>query len=306
MSSSPLDLFAGSLKQIEQVMTAKSNELTIREEAVSARETKLKLLLDCDYASQGQILIRVGTQIFYTTATILTSIKDSYFSGMLNPNFAVDQKTQKNEIKKEKLDDDDDDVQEIKKVREYFIPRDPDSFRYVLEYLTYGELFSEIDQGTLKKLAVDADYYMLPKLKICLLPKRGISTSRLCSWTSEQKGTTIYRKWTTPVIESKTMGIELQTDQEKFLSPKGGVYRVTVRINGSSSGANSDHISLHLNGSGSGPRAFVGMNTGYYSSFHLNEIVTLAAGQFFQVYQIINSNNLTGQNDNALTIELIE
>jgi hypothetical protein len=48
----------------------------------------------------------------------------------------------------------------------YFIARDPTSFQYVLEFLTYGSLLSDIqDEGVLKKLIADADFYQLPALQ---------------------------------------------------------------------------------------------------------------------------------------------
>ncbi len=48
----------------------------------------------------------------------------------------------------------------------YFIARDEGIFEYVLEYLIYGELVTTIDKpSTLKKLQMDADFFLLPGLK---------------------------------------------------------------------------------------------------------------------------------------------
>jgi len=101
--------------------------------------TILELL---DKKSKGFIKLRVGNELFITKASVLNSVKDTFFQGLLNHET-------------ERINDD-----------EYFIPRDNVSFRYVLEFLSYGKLLSQItDIGVLQKLVDDADYYLISNLK---------------------------------------------------------------------------------------------------------------------------------------------
>ncbi len=54
----------------------------------------------------------------------------------------------------------------------YFIPRDGYVFQYVLEYLLYGQLLGFYSIEMLRKLEIDADFYLLPQLKEAVIEKR--------------------------------------------------------------------------------------------------------------------------------------
>jgi len=129
------------------------------------------------------------------------------------------------------------------------------------------------------------------------------SLPRVASWKTTQTMTTGHKNWNTPDMEAKTL-VTLGGDNYTFTIQKAGIYRISCKVNGSTSGANSDHIALYVNGA-QVSRSFVGMNTGYYAAFHLNEVVRFAAGSTFSIYQQINSNNLGSAIDNSLCIELI-
>lgn len=92
-------------------------------------------------SSDDTIVIRVGQDIFHTTSAVLLCHPETYFHGMLSGNF-------------KKQED-----------GSYFIARDGESFKYILEFMTYGRLCSAIhDRGLLRKLLVDADFYGLSTL----------------------------------------------------------------------------------------------------------------------------------------------
>ncbi len=142
-SDTVLSSFALNIQKVlEEAIATKSKELDEREKIVAKREKIVDHILENDN-TKGQVTIQVGNQEFITTAGILKSVKDSFFCGLLNPQFASGESK-----------------------NHFFIPRDPKIFEYVLEYLTYGTLFSEVPtDGLLLKLAADADFYLLPDLK---------------------------------------------------------------------------------------------------------------------------------------------
>jgi len=93
---------------------------------------------------QGKICVEVGAEKFLTTAEVLSgkghpdaSARDSYFTALLSGRWCSS----------------------------LFIARSPESFRYILEYLTYHCLHScPKDATTLALLAQDADFYGLREL----------------------------------------------------------------------------------------------------------------------------------------------
>ncbi len=138
-----LDGFAHNLqKLIELTLAEKSNALDTKEKELQEREAKVEKVLGTLAKGLGNVVLRVGDRLFYTSADILLSRRDSYFAGMLNKDFHQAE----NGI--------------------YFIPREAQIFEYVLEFLIYGKMVSTIDnENILKKLIIDADFYLLPELK---------------------------------------------------------------------------------------------------------------------------------------------
>jgi len=95
----------------------------------------------------------------------------------------------------------------------FFIARDGETFKYVLEHLTYGQIISEIDESMLKKLEVDAKFYILPRLQteVALLKKQVVKQDGKDVGISSKLGeiTSIFEKY-----------ISLQKIQEQCLKEK--------------------------------------------------------------------------------------
>jgi len=92
---------------------------------------------------EGKVVVKVGNKEFHTTSDILCSKDDgSYFSALLR--FPGKRESDGS----------------------FFIPREPELFDYVLEFLIHGRLFPIKDERLLLKLAEEANYYALPTLGI--------------------------------------------------------------------------------------------------------------------------------------------
>jgi len=113
------DFGTGLQKLIDETVKTKMNEIDEREKALIEREKKMQQFFESNH-TKGQIRIRVGDRLFYTTSDVLLSQKDSYFSGLLNPQFAKPE----------------DGI--------FFIAREAAVFEFVLEYLLYGQLVSNL------------------------------------------------------------------------------------------------------------------------------------------------------------------
>jgi len=291
--------FTGGLKELlEKTLAEKLNDIETREKVVSERESKVnKILKAVETIKGGPVSLRVGQKVYVTTRDVLLSSEDSFFQGLLNPKFL-------REPVKGGLDD----SKDVPKTSELFIPRDGDVFAFVLEYLTYGKLISnEMSESTLAKLEIDADYYLLPALKkqVKYLREGNTETKSangsVCVWYTTLQMTNGYKSWNTPGLQNNSCGLVFN-GTDTFTSTKGGTYRVCVRVNGSTSGANSDHVAIHVQGVAL-HRCFGGLNTGHYATFHLNEIIQVNTGGRVQIYQQINSNNLAETLDNSVSFE---
>ncbi|XP_065659391.1 uncharacterized protein LOC136083710 [Hydra vulgaris] len=135
---------------LSKALETKGKELDERETTLNEKEAQLKLREDYldnifsnHFEKNQRVSVQVGNCNFETTFDVLLSHSNSYFH--------VFEWT-----KEKKLAD---------APSKIFIPRDPQTFRFVLEYLTYGKLFSQInDPGLLKLLKCDAQFYGLPEL----------------------------------------------------------------------------------------------------------------------------------------------
>eukprot|EP01129_Flabellula_baltica_P004147 TRINITY_DN1417_c0_g1_i1.p1 TRINITY_DN1417_c0_g1~~TRINITY_DN1417_c0_g1_i1.p1 ORF type:complete len:291 (-),score=62.73 TRINITY_DN1417_c0_g1_i1:24-896(-) len=126
---------------IESAVTDRISSLDERERVIEQREEKVDAVLKA--FPSGIVTLNVGGEIFMSSTDILTSIQDTYFCGLLSQN-----------------------ADKVEAQEALFIPRCPVVFRHILDYLTYGEFDEGIqDPFLLKKLVVDADYYLLEELK---------------------------------------------------------------------------------------------------------------------------------------------
>lgn len=147
------EIIASFSQDVHQALTkaldTKGKELDAREKSVNKREEKLKAREEhlnrifTNHNGKQRVIVQVGNSSFETTYDILLSCPDSYFH--------IFQWTKENEL--------------VESPDSVFIARNPTTFGYVLEYLTYGELHSELsDKGLLNMLIADAKFYALPKL----------------------------------------------------------------------------------------------------------------------------------------------
>jgi len=278
-SSTESDLFGGfqnSLKTIfDETLSQKTKQIDQREKLVSEREAKLAHFDKELQKIKGKIKLQVGSVIYHTTASTLLKYKDSYFHGLLNPNF--------------KLSDGD----------ILFIDRDGEVFKYVLEYLMYGKLISVIDIGMLQKLLVDADYYILPELvketkeQINLQPPRVGGTFPWCRFSNGScSGNGAYWSWnTTDSIDSQFFQlttVTYQNDTLKILQP--GIYHIIIRTTCTT--AVNYYAALYLNSS-EVARCYASSATAL-NTFHINEVRKLAKGDSLQVYQTYNNSPQNG------------
>jgi len=239
---------------------------------------------------KGFIKLRVGNELFITKASILCSVKDTFFQGLLNHET-------------ERINED-----------EYFIPRDNNSFKYVLEFLSYGKLISQIsDTNILKKLVEDADYYLIGELKEAALKQlneqkiltTGSATPRIIAkWGATSIPTSgSYWNWTVVDIPAPASHFTL-TSNHTITFKVAGLYQITVTINIYSSTTNGCYISLYLNGAAVVVNYIADAN-GYQNSWHINEITNIKANDTMQIYQSHGGNLSGGQTSNKLTILML-
>ncbi|KAK3239389.1 hypothetical protein CYMTET_50684 [Cymbomonas tetramitiformis] len=326
------ELISGTLEERCRELDERERNVQKREETITSVFESLK------HATHEGISIVVGNTVYNTTRAILLSKSDSFFQGFLHagakPLSGSSSKPLSQqwlmlckEHSQEELNDDNSSSDE-----KLFIARDGEIFHYVLEYLTYGDVFSPIpDKGTLCKLKKDAEFYRLPELSRLLEDK---PTSEETLTASIQKATeraeaaaanaeevlksqlvrdishyscssvmtSGYKIW--DQLLCKLGDVQLTLEGDNLIAEAGGTYRVVVKVNGASSGANSDHIAIHVVKKELS-RALVGSNSGYQNSFHLEDVFTLEPGEFFSVYQQINGKSACGRQNNTLIVEKV-
>jgi len=282
-------------KLIEQSLANKTEELKKREQIVTAREEKVDFILKNNHL-KGHISIQVGSTLYHTTTDILTSVPDSYFSGLLNPKFLEANKIEYE--RKEGLN--------ILEKRPLFIARDGEVFKYVLEYLTYGKLFSLPDEANFEKLCIDAEFYLLPELSKQLLEmKKNILTHtkklpwlKISSSLVTQNGTDI--NW------NNAQNIDRNTFSHAGNTTtilKAGLYHIFVRYSYqcSTHGTGSANIDLYISNAVVA-RSFHGSNTSYMDSRSIEHLAPLNVNDTIRVRYFSNSNSLNDQFATTLTI----
>jgi len=292
-------------------VAAKIAQIDKREKELEEREKKVAQILEIqDKKSKGFVKLRVGNELFISKVSILTSVKDSFFHGLLSHET-------------ERINED-----------EYYIPRDNVSFRYVLEFLTYGKLLSQIsDKGVLQKLVADADYYILEQLKQNALEqlkqneleqskRNALEQSKLSELELLKNlpklisSTKIIGKWCANAAPSNGGYwnwniVEIAPPSSHFTLSSGhtitfnvtGLYQISVAtslINTS----NGSYMSLYRNGSPV-TNSYRADANGYYNSWYLNEILNINASDYIQIYQGHSGSIIGGQISNKLTILML-
>eukprot|EP01087_Luapelamoeba_hula_P022196 TRINITY_DN7898_c0_g1_i1.p1 TRINITY_DN7898_c0_g1~~TRINITY_DN7898_c0_g1_i1.p1 ORF type:complete len:294 (+),score=67.94 TRINITY_DN7898_c0_g1_i1:1-882(+) len=283
--------FGAQLQElIDKAVSAKLQQLDAKEANLEEREKKLQHIMGNMHA-KGRVNIQVGTRLFSTTADILLSEanKDSYFSGLLNKEFAEPQ----------------DGV--------YFIARDPNIFEYVLEYLIYGRLVSRInDTNVLEKLVIDADFYLLPMLKASAMkqleedhPQQQSKAKTFAKFDGVAiAGSGHYWQWSAKITHRDITLSTHSYNNDTVTVSKAGKYLVLIRTTFTNS-LNGVYMSLYINGADVA-RCYNCFNSNYQASTQINEVFELPAGAKLQVYQTYNNGAQAGPRDNQFSILLLE
>jgi len=281
------DFGKGLQDLLHQALATKEAELAEREKIVTEREKNVDRVF-VHLNTSGIVKLQVGQVLYYTRADTLQREKESFFSGLLNP-----------ELRSEKDKD-----------QVIFIDRDGETFKYILEYLTYGKLVSIIqDPGVLQKLLLDADYYVLPglleQLKVVsstshckdkiLLQVRSTATSTPGSYFNWNVATSV------PASHFQHNGSTIITIKQT------GVYQINIRyvFQCSSTGQGSANIDLHVSNLVVA-RVYHGQSDNYQKSGCLVEILPLQANDTISVMYRSNSNGVADPLGNSLTILLLE
>jgi len=293
-SSSILDDFGSSLQQlIQKTLEQKSNELKEREECVSLREQKVDTIMKNNHI-KGRVELRVGSLIFHTTADILLSRPGSYFHGLLNIKFREGSE------------------------QALFIARDGESFKFVLEYLTYGKLFSiPTDLGTAEKLCADADFYLLPELyklageakeQLLKFPlQRNPDQHGAMIWmrvaSSAACGNGGYINWNSSVVVPPS---HFSHSGNTTTIQRAGLYHIFLRYEFacSTNGQGAANVDLYIDGAVVA-RSYHGKADGYYDGRSLEHLDNLKKGAKIQVLYRSNSNCNNNADALATTLTIL-
>jgi len=295
-------------------------------------------------AIRGAIRLRVGTRIFYTTTSILTAQKESFFCGLLSSKFELAYFNSH----MEEIEGDTKKVETKKDEGEYFIARDGDIFQYVLEYLIYGQVFSELSKVELNKLLADAKYYLLPDLASIVEKKIDEFTQNELTHDKLKKEIEILKKEHVTDIEllkKELVTIKQETKNRdekrdifasaKFGSTSGGSngsywqWNLTDQIDSTGTiTASNDKITVNKTGTylimtrttnsfSSGnyymalyrngnpiSYAYDSSNDGNYHNWQINELFTLNASDCLQVYVTCNGSPYASAGCNKFSILL--
>jgi len=278
------------MDSVIEAMKKAEIQLKEKEEELISREKKLDSILKVIHSDiKGPLTIRVCQSIFYTTAEVLKKEKDSYFSVLLSGKFGGPGEDGC-----------------------YFIPRDEESFRFILEYLTYETLFTIPNRSIYEKLKRDADYFQMTSFSTFLgtlkindkqdgypIQKQIIVAKFTSSQATANKK---YIVWNSQEIAPPTSHFTHQDDTITIL--KSGLYNVIVRGTVSVSG-NGYYFALYLNGSDVG-RGYSSNPNGFYNTIEFQEVLKLNAQDELQVYYTGNTKSYADENATKLTIILLE
>jgi hypothetical protein len=281
------DFGQGLQQLIEKTLAGKSEELKKREEDVAERERRIESVKK--NIRKGYCELRVGNDVFHTTCETLTKVPDSYFSsGLFDTSM----------------------IQDGKLVEPIFIDRDGEVFKFILEYLQYGQIYTPMpSDGFRRKLLADAKFYLLPELveqlhsKVVLGEEEGgpvcLSLSALHACTNQQ-----FVAWNGANRRIfRSSHFTLSADNNKVTILKAGLYQVHVRLPQTNS-ANSQHLGLLLDG-GEIAQCLQSDGNGYQNTAQITEILAINAGSYIQVRCGANSNSIGSPLQSRLFILLL-
>jgi len=269
---------------LNRTLAKKGEELDALEKLISEREKKVEHILK-NVQTQGCIKLQVGSVFYYIAADVLLSNKDSYFHGLLNPKFSKDKE-------------------------EHFISRDGDIFKYVVEFLTYGKLISNLLPEEREKLAIDADFYLLPSLvqeikDLPPIPKATTSTAKklclikLCS-NAATANTVI--QWNS--VEINGPNSHFTHNGARITINETGLYEVHVQA-GRTNGSNGYYLALRKNGTETA-HSYQSDANSHYNTASLHEIMAINKDDYLEVYHGGNTGILGDALANKITVLFLE
>jgi len=279
-----------NLKMIEEAVAQKSKELEEKEQELFGREGSVKKILENYEKQRDKVKLLVGDHVFFTNATVLTSVKDSYFHGLLG-------------FEKEK--------------EEHFIARDPESFRLVLEYLTYGSLLTRVkDVGILQKVVSDAEYYLLPQLGNEAAKQLQELETTKAQKIAEKKNKVIakfassscpanggYWNWNQAEIAAPNTHFNVNGNTITFLV--AGDYLVLLRVTGGNT-QQGNYVSVYLNGADVARCYFSDANNYTYNSgWQISEVFRINKNDRIQIYHAFNGTLRPETQGNKLSIVML-
>jgi len=280
-SPSPLGQFGDQLKDLLcKTIEQQTRDLDERERRVAEREQKLEEYFAQQHSS-CKVVLRVGQRQFWTTSSVLLSRPDTYFHGMLNPEF--------------KREDD----------GTFFIARDGESFAHVLEYLTYGEISLDPDSPLLGRICADADFYGLPGLREAA---ERLSAGRLSHGMWQSSVSAAHNsliKWDVTVVEASPWLCSLSEDMTQVTLTRDGTYLVSVKVTSNPHSGNQG-IQLCLNSSV--------VDTAYGTSYEgcaclftysLTSVVTATAKDAVSVRNFTSSSTVVINSPSNLRVQLL-
>jgi hypothetical protein len=282
------DFGQGLQQLIEKTLAGKTEELKRREIEVTQREERIDLVLK--RSGRGHCEIRVGNYIFHTTCETLTRVPESYFaSGLLDTSM----------IKDGKLSE------------PVFIDRDGEVFKFVLEYLQYGQIYTPIpNNGFLRKLEADAKYYLLPELLqqleskgIAKVGEEGAAYLSLSSKQSCAVGQFVVWNGTHTAHFFQPSHFTLSPDFKKVTFSVSGLYQIHVRL-GQTNSSNSNYLGLQVDGVDVAQCLQSDANL-HQNTAQITEILQIDAESFLQVRCGANNHSLANELQSRLFIVLL-
>lgn len=271
---------------LRNTVAEKSKEIEAREALVAEREAKTNRFLAAQH-SADKVVLRVGQETFYTTRSTLLREPESYFHGMLSEDF--------------KREED----------GSFFVDRDATSFRYVLEYLVYGDLLSNVnDPAVLRKLEIDADFYCLPPLleQVRQRQQGGRSCGNLAVWRSDRNASQgTFQAWTVEDIPPDAKLYQRSGDDTKVTVQREGAFLVEAQLTSGPSNGNY-YVALCKNS------AEISCSYGtarhesssYSFTYTVSAMLRLAAGDEISVRNCTGSQTNNNPKTNFLRLSLFQ
>lgn len=210
----------------------------------------------------------------------------------------------------------------VDKKGRFFIDRDPNTFKYILEFLTYvvritnkhfryGEILSPVEASIHKKVVADFKYFEIKvpslfeeEIEINTSKELASKMSRELAWLNVRSSQSIsngqWFNWN-QLKYASTSHFQRNADTVTIL--KEGIYQILVNYTCqcSTSGNGSANIDLYVSGTPVA-RTYHGQNDGYYQSRSLQETLKLNSGDTVKVRYHSNSNLYGDELGNSLTI----